>query len=141
MDVHPIIRGLATRLDGSHEPVVRVIVEDVWESVVDGTLATGERLPTARQLAIGIGVSPRLVERAYDELERRGVIATRPGEGTFVSLSRPDGEEQRRHRQLSALCRQTVERAADLGFGVDELIDALADFRGAEREPSTRDGA
>jgi GntR family transcriptional regulator len=134
----PIIQRLAFRLaERRAEPVAHLIVEDLWLAVVDGSLESGERLPTARQLAIDLGVSPRSIERAYTELERRGVIATRAGQGTFVSLAPPSEAERERHHHFADLCRRTVERAASLGFGVDDLLDALAEFRTANRSPAS----
>lgn len=135
-----LARRLAARLaESGGEPAAHVIVEDVWLAVVEGSLPTGARLPTTRQLAIALGVSPRSVERAYAELERRGVVATRPGEGTFVRLEPPSAEARERHREFAALCRETVARARELGFSVDELLDALADYRATGGRASTRD--
>lgn len=126
----PITERLAERLAaGGGEPVAHLIVEELWESVVAGSLRTGARLPTARQLAIALGVSPRSVERAYAELERRGVIRTRRGEGTFVRLDPPSPEQQERRREFAALCREVVARTQALGFSLDELLDALAEYR------------
>lgn len=131
---HQMMEQLAARLAGGVEqPIAHGIVEHVWLSVVEGALDTGERLPTARQLAVALNVSPRTVERAYRQLEQRGVIATRPGEGTFVSLVLPSEEERTRHRAFAALCSETVDRAEELGFDVDELMDALSDYRGLGR--------
>ncbi len=130
---HQMMEQLAARLAGGIEqPMAHRIVEHIWLSVVDGTLQTGERLPTARQLAVALNVSPRTVERAYRQLEDRGVIATRRGEGTFVALVLPSEEERERHREFATLCREAVERAEGLGFGVDDLIEAISDFRGLD---------
>jgi GntR family transcriptional regulator len=132
MEPHPLTQRLAARLaEGGGEPATTVIIDDIWLAVVDGSLEVGERLPTARELAVVLRISPRAVEHAYQELERRGVVATRPGEGTFVSLTRPSEAELSRRRELAALCRETVERARALGFDLDELWEALAEHRGA----------
>jgi GntR family transcriptional regulator len=132
MEPHPLTQRLAARLaDGAGEPATTVIIDDIWLAVVDGSLEVGERLPTARELAVVLRVSPRTVEHAYQELERRGVVATRPGEGTFVALTRPSEAELSRRRELAALCREAVERARALGFDVDELWEALAEHRRA----------
>lgn len=129
-----IARRLATRLaDQPGEPMAHVIAEDIWLAVVKGRLGTGERLPTQRELAIALGVSPRTVERAYAELGRRGVTAAQPGAGTFVSLVPPDEAAHARYRDLAALCRDTVARADELGFGVDDLLEALAEYRAETR--------
>jgi GntR family transcriptional regulator len=129
MPNHPLIARLRARLDPSGpEPLARQIVEHVWAEVVEGRLPTGERLPTVRRLAIELGLSPRSVERAYGELEKLGITVTRPGEGTFVSLSPPPEEERRRHRTFVELCRRTVAAAHELGYGVDELLDEIREY-------------
>lgn len=130
--------ALAERLADSlaepdREPMSQLIAENVWLAVVDGTVDVGERLPTARELAVALRVSPRTVERAYAELERQGVVARRAGEGTFVRLTQPSEAELGRRRELTRLCQEMLERARTLGFGLDELLDALAEYREGER--------
>ena len=133
-------RRLASGLDPtSGDPVAHQIVEHVWLEVVEGLVETGERMPTVRELAIQLGVSPRTVTWAYDELERLGVASTRPGEGTFISLTPAPDEERRRRKEFLSLCSDAVKRAQALGFGVDELVSALAEYRTVERE-RTRGG-
>lgn len=135
MDANELARRLAARLrEGSADPVAHVTVEELWLAVVDGSLESGERLPTPRQLAIELNVSPRSIERAYAELERRGVTVSRAGAGTFVSLAPASESDRARHQQFATLCRNAVEQAAALGFDIDELIDALAEFRTADRD-------
>lgn len=130
METQELTRRFTNRLgDLAAGPLAHQIVENIWLAVVEGTLETGERLPTVRQLAIALGVSPRTVERAYRQLEDRGVISSRPGEGTYITLAAPSEEERARHRDFAALVREAVSRARDLGFDVDELIDALTDYR------------
>lgn len=130
MDEHPVSRLLAARLEReAGRPVVQLVVDEIWQAIVDGSLAMGERLPTTRELAIALNASPRTIERAYDELERRGVIATRTGAGSFVSLSQPSGAERERHRRLAEIARQAITEATALDFGVDALIDAIGDWR------------
>jgi GntR family transcriptional regulator len=130
MDPNALVRRLAARIrTGARQPVAHLIVEDLWLAVVEGTLAAGERLPTARQLAVELGVSPGTVERAYEDLERLGVAATRLGEGTFVALNPPAEEERARRQGLASLCRDALERAEALGFGVDDVLETLAGFR------------
>lgn len=124
-------RGLDPR---SSEPIAHQIVEEVWTEVVEGMLDTGQRMPTIRELAIELGVSPRSVKWAYGELERLGVLSRRPGEGTFVSLAPPSEEERRKGREFLALCSETVRRAGSLGFGIDDLMGALAEYRLVERD-------
>ncbi len=130
MENHPLIQRLIERIAlEAGEPIGGLIVDEIWLAVVEGTIPSGERLPTTRQVAIRLNVSPRTVERAYEELEERGVVRTRPGEGSFINLDLPSDAERERHRRLAELCRDALHSAADLGFGLDELIAALAEFR------------
>lgn len=135
MDASELVRRLSVRLrEGSAEPAAHLIVEELWLAVVDGSLESGERLPTPRQLAIELNISPRSIERAYAELERRGVTVSRAGAGTFVSLAPTSESDRARHQQFAALCRATMEQAATLGFSLDDLIDAFAELRTADRD-------
>ncbi len=132
----PVAQRLSSSIaDAPGEPVADVIVNDLWLAVVDGSLEGGERLPTARELAVSLRVSPRIVERAYEELSRRGVLATRAGEGTFVSLDPPSEAECNRRRKLAELCRETLERARDLGFAPEEVIEMIAEHRADRSTP------
>ena len=125
-----IAKRLAAHLDsGRQQPLSRQIVDCVWLEVVEGTLQTGDRMPTVRQLSIELGLTPRAIDRAYQHLEQLGVLATRPGEGTFVSLNAPDGEIRERWVKLDELCREAASQAGALGFSIDDLIDALVDLR------------
>lgn len=140
MDTPALVQRLTVRVRlGGGDPVSRLVVEEIWLAVVDGSLASGERLPTSRELAIALNVSPRSIERAYAELERRGVTVTRAGAGTFVSLGPPSEEDRVRHQQFAELCRDAVTRAADLGFDVDELIESLAEYRGRAPDGSPQE--
>jgi GntR family transcriptional regulator len=133
MPTHPITKRIAARLASrGSEPATHLIVQDVWSSVVDGTLDIGERLPTARELAVALGVSPRIVDGAYAQLERLGVTATRRGEGTFVGLSQPSEAERERHRKLHAIGREAVERTREIGFDVADLLDTIDDYRAGD---------
>lgn len=142
MQTSELVQRLQGRIHaGSADPVAHLVVEELWLAVVDGSLETGERLPTTRELAIALGVRPRSIERAYVELERRGVLVTRPGSGSFVSLTQPSEEERSRHRELANLCRDAVQRASQLGFTVDDVLDALAEFRSSGHEPGNQEPA
>jgi GntR family transcriptional regulator len=125
-----IAKRIAAHLDsGRFQSLSRQIVDCVWLEVVEGALRTGDRMPTVRQLSIELGLTPRAIERAYQQLEQLGVVATRAGEGTFVSLNAPDGEIRERWVKLDELCREAASQAGALGFSIDDLIDALVDLR------------
>lgn len=111
------------------EPIGRLIVDEIWLAAVEGAMASGERLPTARHLAVQLGISPRVVEHAYEELQLRGVVNIRPGEGTFIRLEIPSEAERERHRRLDELCGRTLNEAEALGFDLEEVIACLTEYR------------
>lgn len=50
-----------------------------------GALPSGSQLPSVRQLAVELSINPNTIQRAYAELERRGVIYAAKGRGNFIS--------------------------------------------------------
>ncbi len=109
--------------------MARQIVDTIWQEVIEGTLDTGQRMPTVRLLAVELGLSPRTILRAYERLEQLGVLTKRPGEGTCVSLAPADPAERERWKRLERLCEDTITQAEQLDFTVNDVIDTLNDFR------------
>ncbi|MBI1390045.1 MAG: GntR family transcriptional regulator [bacterium] len=66
-------------------PIFMQIVQQVKYKVATGALSPGEQLPSVRQLAGSLRVNPNTISKAYNDLERDGVIKTRRGMGCFVS--------------------------------------------------------
>jgi GntR family transcriptional regulator len=60
------------------------IVQQVKQALRLGLLEVGDQLPTAREVIAQITINPNTVFKAYRELEREGLIASHPGQGTFV---------------------------------------------------------
>jgi GntR family transcriptional regulator len=85
-------------------------------------LPPGERLPSVRQLAADLRLSPGTVARAYQELEQASLVQARRGGGTRI-LPGPDGE-----RDLAELlaehARQYVATGRRLGGTDDQISDA-----------------
>jgi len=117
------------RLDAeSGVPVYRQIIDQVQGGLASGALASGDQLPTVRQVAVDLAINPNTVLRAYRELEIRGVLDTQQGTGTFVA-DRQVAQDQTEHgRKLDQLVNEFVARAGAGGFTVRELIERLNGF-------------
>src|SRR3954462_1591179 len=103
-------------------PVDAQLVRTIRSAIGAGLLEPGEPLPTVRQLAVELKVGANSVSRAYAELQRQGVLATRAGVGTVVR-ARPDdigGEELL--DELAALEDTFLRQASALGFSLDDVI-------------------
>jgi DNA-binding transcriptional MocR family regulator len=68
----------------SSDPKHQVIAADLAQSILDGQLAAGEKLPPHRVLALRLGVTTGTVSRAYAVLEKQGLAVARVGDGTYV---------------------------------------------------------
>jgi len=109
-------------------PAYRQIIDQVQGGLASGALASGDQLPTVRQLAVDLAINPNTVLRAYRELEIRGVLDSQQGTGTFIAerkLTQDDGERSRRLEQLVA---EFVARAGAGGFTVQELVSRLTEL-------------
>ncbi|NJP90525.1 PLP-dependent aminotransferase family protein [Nonomuraea sp. FMUSA5-5] len=69
----------------SAEPLTAQLVAWLRGAMLDGTLASGERLPSTRALAAQLGVSRTVVTEAYQQLYAEGWLDGRHGSGTFVA--------------------------------------------------------
>ncbi|MEO3743751.1 GntR family transcriptional regulator [Plantactinospora sp. B5E13] len=63
------------------------LVHQVRQAIRLGHLRPGDQLPTAREVVEQVAINPNTVHKAYRELERDGLVAARPGVGTFVQAS------------------------------------------------------
>ncbi len=73
----------------SSVPIFQQIADQTRSAIRRGVLRPGERLPSLRALAVEIQVNPNTVQRAYERLEREGVVQSRKGTGVFVSEHAP----------------------------------------------------
>jgi DNA-binding transcriptional MocR family regulator len=75
-------------LPDSDSPIYARIADAVERDVRSGLLLAGSQLPTHRQLARDLGITPVTVTRAYAEAARRGLVESETGRGTFVRTAR-----------------------------------------------------
>jgi GntR family transcriptional regulator len=101
------------------------LVHQVKQALRLGLLRPGDQLPTAKEVVAQLGINPNTVLKAYRDLEREGLVAPRPGQGTFVqqSLVSPSlAGTDRLQRELAAWVQDA--RAAGLtGEDMAALFD------------------
>ena len=119
-------------------PVYVQIERRIRMGVADGTLQPGDHLPSVRDLARQLGLSPNTVGRAYAELSREGVIMARAGGGSEIAardrLNQPALLRTRLER-LRVLARQMAVRGLALGLEPDEIAEAVRSELAAHGRP------
>src|SRR5215210_6634775 len=76
------------RLPETDAPIYGRIADALERDVRSGMLIPGSQLPTHRELARELGITPVTVTRAYAEAARRGLVESAAGRGTFVRAAR-----------------------------------------------------
>jgi GntR family transcriptional regulator len=109
-------------------PIFRQLIRQIIDAIAGGHLGPGERLPSHRELASQLVIAPLTVKKAYDELEREGLIVTQRGRGTFVSDEppRPDAAESR--ERLRDAAQRLVSQAALSGVPLPDVVDLIEDL-------------
>jgi GntR family transcriptional regulator len=67
-------------------PPSEQLAQQVRFAIAAGDLKVGDRLPSVRALAVEALVNPNTVGKAWRDLEREGVLDSRPGDGVFVAV-------------------------------------------------------
>lgn len=108
----------------SRIPIYEQIYQKIVMLILNGTLAVNDQLPSVRILAKSTGVNPNTVSKAYQELERSGVIYSVPGRGSFVSAQNFDEFRKKVMADFDLAVNEAFER----GMSPDDLkarIDTL----------------
>ena len=111
-------------------PIYLQIVEEVKKRAVRGQYPPGCQLPSVREMAKALEVNPNTMSRAYMELEREGFIATRRGQGSFVTEEASRVKEERQRLAIAARDRFVAE-VRELGLDAEQVESLLRDIREA----------
>ncbi|MFB4312138.1 GntR family transcriptional regulator [Actinomadura sp. GTD37] len=110
------------------------LVRQVRHALRLDLLRVGEQLPTVKDVVAQLAINPNTVLKAYRELEHEGLVAPRPGVGTFVTRSLAGGSLAA-HGPLRKDLERWLAKARMAGLD-DESIEALfmTTFRSAREE-------
>lgn len=108
-------------------PVYKQIKMGIKEAVMKGQFQRDSQIPSIRELAKDIQVNPNTVARAYRELEREGIIFSRPGIGFMINVNK-EGIKSQLLEDLEGELSPLVSRMKKAGIAkedVNEVIDKL----------------
>lgn len=106
-------------------PIYLQIIAEMIYRIVRGELSPREQLPSVRELATQLRVNPNTVQRAYQELERQGIIFTLRGQGSFVTEDTAMIARLRAQAAVEA-ARRFWSEARGLGLTAEETMALLA---------------
>ena len=83
-------------------PIYQQLVDSIRAAIKKGTLAAGEQLATVQEVTQELGIARGTIKRAYDELERAGLVEKVQGRGTFVRYQ-PVNSGSRKEKAMAAI--------------------------------------
>ncbi len=98
------------------QPLYEQVIDQVRSAIARGRIPLGEKIPSVRELAQALQINPNTVMRAYQELDRDGLIEARRGQGTFITTSK-ERVEMVRVSLTSQLVTDFIEKLESLGYG------------------------
>src|SRR5215469_4376980 len=110
------------------------IVQQVKQALRLGLLEVGDQLPTVREVVVQITINPNTVLKAYRELEREGLIVSRPGQGTFVRRTLA-GTSLASQATLRRSLVRWLHSASEAGLDSESVLALfLSTFQGPQQE-------
>jgi GntR family transcriptional regulator len=113
-------------------PIYEQVIEEIKKEIVRGELKAGAKLPSQRQLARKIDVNPNTVQRAYREMEQRGLVETKRGRGTFIKDDDQVMIEIKKEMAETAVI-DFIEEMISLGFKRENILKKVeSNLKGRE---------
>ena len=115
-------------------PPSQQLVKQVTDALRLGRLREGDQLPTVREVVASLAINPNTVLKAYRELEHRGLVGARPGQGTYVRKTLPSASlaDQRALRRGLLRWLRSAQAAGVDQEGILALVGSV--LREAETE-------
>lgn len=108
----------------SRVPVYEQIIKQVEEQVLTGILKEGDKLPSVRSLSVKLAINPNTIQKAYTELDRRQLIITVPGKGSFISEKAIEVVGANSREKMTEL-NKIIRELALAGVTKEEIINNI----------------
>lgn len=108
----------------SRVPVYEQIIKQVEEQVLTGILKEGDKLPSVRSLSVKLSINPNTIQKAYTALDRRQLIITVPGMGSFISEKAIEVVGANSREKMTEL-NKIIRELALAGVTKEEIINNI----------------
>ena len=106
-------------------PIYEQIGGQIRSLILDGSLKQGDALPSIRSLASDLKISVITTKRAYEELEKEGLIYSVQGKGFFVDDPDKDFLTEKRVYDVEEDMKKLLNKCITSGLSKDEVIEMV----------------
>ncbi len=107
-------------------PIYRQIIDQVKTHMATGRLKEDDFLPSVRQVALELEINPMTVSKAYNLLERDGILELARGQGMVVKkISAAKKDLRRRTEELIPLLREVVNKSKQLSLDPKDIFESF----------------
>lgn len=106
-------------------PIYEQIVNQIRDAIISGELKEKEGMPSIRVLAKDLAVSVITTKRAYEELEKEGVIESVPGRGFYVCEQKNDHLREKQMMNIESRMSDLLAECENAGMTIDDVIDMV----------------
>lgn len=127
--ISTVKRELIDQLDidfASPLPVYEQVTRGIKQAVARRTLASGEALPSIREMASFLKINPNTVARAYRELLHQGIVNGRAGKGYWVESG--NDPSQGTENMVKELFLEFIHKAVEMGYSREDLQHLVQEF-------------
>ena len=108
----------------SRVPVYEQLIKQVEDQVLKGIMKEGDKMPSVRSLSMELSTNPNTIQKAYMELDRRGILVSVPGKGSFISTEALKIVGNQSKEKLLDL-KEIVRKLAYAGVSKSEITDMI----------------
>ena len=112
-------------------PIYEQIIDQTQKLIATGILKQGDQLPSVRMLSLELSVNPNTLQKAYSELERRGLCVSAPGNGRFVTAEALRLVSEGLKGRLDEI-RAIAEELRAAGLPIEDVVGVISDAYGKE---------
>jgi GntR family transcriptional regulator len=112
-------------INNSQVPIYEQIINQIKLQIIEGKMQVNSQLPSIRQLAKDLQISVITTKRAYEELEREGMIYSMIGKGFYVSDQNVEILKERQIQLIEKAMIEIIRECKKAGLTVDKAVDML----------------
>jgi len=105
----------------SNVPIYEQIIKQLETLIVRRLLKPDDMLPSVRKLSVELAINPNTLQKAYAELETKGICYSEVGRGRFVASNAREINKKGKDKSIKRL-QESVTKLALLDVGLDEIL-------------------